>query len=219
MKQAKQPEAVADFIHNMGISSFIDPVYALCLGTFESNVFEMVGAYATFANEGVHNKPIFVTHIEDRQGNLISSFSTSSQDAISRETAYTMVTMLKNVITNGTGRRMGWQFGMDGVDIAGKTGTSNNNRDGWFMCITPRLVAGAWVGGEDQSIHLRRRGEGSVMALPIVGDFLKHVHEDPACHISRDDKFIAPPMWEEQVCDEEQVSSSVQNDLNDEFFE
>ncbi|MBO5771559.1 MAG: transglycosylase domain-containing protein, partial [Alistipes sp.] len=219
MKQAKQPEAVADFIHNMGISSFIDPVYALCLGTFESNIFEMVGAYATFANEGVHNKPIFVTHIEDRQGNLISSFSTSSQDAISRETAYTMVTMLKNVITNGTGRRMGWQFGMDGVDIAGKTGTSNNNRDGWFMCITPRLVAGAWVGGEDQSIHLRRRGEGSVMALPIVGDFLKHVHEDPACHISRDDKFIAPPMWEEQVCDEEQVSSSVQNDLNDEFFE
>ena len=218
MKQAKQPAAVADFIHNMGISSFIDPVYALCLGTFESNVFEMVGAYATFANEGVHNTPIFVTHIEDRQGNLISTFSTSSQDAISRETAYTMVSMLKNVITNGTGRRMLWQFGMNDVDIAGKTGTSNNNRDGWFMCITPRLVAGAWVGGEDQSIHLRRRGEGSVMALPIVGDFLTRVHNDPACRVSRDDKFICPPMWVEQVCDEEGATTQPQ-EVVDEFFE
>ena len=167
MKQAKQPEAVADFIHNMGVMSFIDPVYALCLGTFESNVFELASAYSTFANEGVHNTPIFVTHIEDRQGNLISTFSSNSQDAISKNTAYTMLTMLKNVISNGTGRRMTWQFGFTDMDIAGKTGTSNDNRDAWFMCITPRLVAGAWVGGEDQSVHLRRSGEGSVMALPI----------------------------------------------------
>ncbi len=215
MKQAKQPEAVADFIHNMGIDGFIDPVYALCLGTFESNVFEMVGAYSTFANEGVHNTPLFVTHIEDRQGNLISSFSSTSQDAVSKETAYTMITMLKNVITNGTGRRMGWQFGLSDVEIAGKTGTSNDNRDAWFMCITPKLVAGSWVGGEDQQIHLRRRGEGSVMALPIVGDFLTRVYNDPNSKISREDTFPRPALWKEIVCDE----NVEPKELEDEFFE
>ena len=219
MKQAKQPGAVADFIHNMGIHSFIDPVYALCLGTFESNVFEMVSAYSTFANEGVYVSPLFVTHIEDRQGNLISTFSSYSQDAISKETAATMVSMLKNVITDGTGRRMGWQFNMYGVDIAGKTGTSNDNRDGWFMCITPNLVAGAWVGAEDQSIHLRRRGEGSVMALPIVGDFLQRVQNDERCRVSRDDKFITPPMWQLPVCDEASGMVQSEADFKDEFFE
>ena len=215
MKQAKQPEAVADFIHNMGIDGFIDPVYAICLGTFESNVFEMVGAYSTFANEGVHNTPLFVTHIEDRQGNLISSFSSTSQDAVSKQTAYTMITMLKNVITNGTGRRMGWQFGLSDVEIAGKTGTSNDNRDAWFMCITPKLVAGAWVGGEDQQIHLKRRGEGSVMALPIVGDFLTRVYNDPNSKISREDTFPRPALWKEEICDD----NVEQKELEDEFFE
>ncbi len=219
MKQAKQPGAVADFIHNMGIHSFIDPVYALCLGTFESNVFEMVSAYSTFANEGVYVSPLFVTHIEDRQGNLISTFSSNSQDAISKETAATMVSMLQNVITDGTGRRMGWQFNMYGVDIAGKTGTSNDNRDGWFMCITPNLVAGAWVGAEDQSIHLRRRGEGSVMALPIVGDFLQRVHNDERCRVSRDDKFVMPPMWQLPVCDELSGTTQSEAEFKDEFFE
>ncbi len=220
MKQAKQPEAVADFLHNMGINSFIDPVYALCLGTFESNVFEMVSAYSTFANEGVYNTPLFVTHIEDRQGNLISSFSSSSQDAISKETAYTMVTMLRNVINHGTGGRMNWQFGMQDVEIAGKTGTSNDNRDGWFMCVTPRLVAGAWVGGEDQQIHLRRRGEGSVMALPIVGDFLSRAYNDPKCRISREDRFARPPMWKEDVCNEsEDGTTGYSQYIEDEFFE
>ena len=215
MKQAKQPEAVADFIHNMGIMSYVDPVYALCLGTFESNVFEMVSAYATFANEGVYTSPLFVTHIEDRQGNLISSFSSTSQDAVSKQTAYTMITMLKNVITNGTGRRMGWQFGLNGVEIAGKTGTSNENRDAWFMCITPNLVAGSWVGGEDQQIHLRRRGEGSMMALPIVGDFLVRTYNDPNIDVNRDDTFARPALWTEQVCDE----TVEEAELEDEFFE
>ncbi len=218
MKQAKQPEAVADFLHNMGIRSYIDPVYALCLGTFESNVFEMVGAYATFANEGVRNSPLFVTHIEDRQGNLISTFASSSQDAISRETAYTMLTMLKNVIANGTGRRMTWQFGFKDMDIAGKTGTSNSNRDAWFMCITPKLVAGAWVGGEDQSVHLRRRGEGSVMALPIVGDFLTRVYNDPSVRIDRNDTFVRPPLWSGFDCPEAEQTQSGEPAAEDEFF-
>ena len=219
MKQAKQPEAVADFIHNMGILSFIDPVYALCVGSFESNVYEMVSAYSTFANEGVYNTPIFVTHIEDRQGNLISSFTSSSQDAISKESAYTMLTMMQNVITRGTGRRMVWGYGMQGVDIAGKTGTTNENRDAWFMGITPKLVAGAWVGAEDQSITLGNRGEGSVMALPIVGDFLRRVHNDPNINIDKTDKFVRPASWQEVECEDAVAPASAQQTTQDEFFE
>ena len=219
MKQAKQPEAVADFIHNMGILSFIDPVYALCVGSFESNVYEMVSAYSTFANEGVYNTPLFVTHIEDRQGNLISSFTSSSQDAISKESAYTMLTMMQNVITHGTGRRMVWGYGMEGVEIAGKTGTTNENRDAWFMCVTPKLVAGSWVGAEDQSVTLNRRGEGSVMALPIVGDFLRRVHNDPNINVDRDDKFVRPASWHSVECEDEVAPAANGATRQDEFFE
>ena len=220
MKQAKQPEAVADFIHNLGISSYIDPVYAMCVGSFESNVYEMVSAYCTFANEGVHTKPLFVTHIEDRHGNLISSFTSSSQDAISKESAYTMLTMMQKVITHGTGVRMGWAYGMNGVEIAGKTGTTNDNCDAWFMCIVPRLVAGAWVGGEDQFISLNSRGEGSVMALPIVGDFLRKVHKDANININRTDKFARPAGWIEVKCeDSEQPTSTTTATTQDEFFD
>ena len=219
MKQAKQPGAVADFIHNMGILSFISPVYALCVGTFESNVYEMVSAYSTFANEGVYNSPIFVTHIEDRQGNLISSFSSSSQDAISKESAYTMLTMMQNVITHGTGRRMVWGYDMQGVEIAGTTGTTNENRDAWFMCITPKLVAGSWVGAEDQSITLGHRGEGSVMALPIVGDFLRKVHKDPNININKNDKFTRPALWQAVECEDAVSPTAAEAIKQDEFFE
>ena len=110
---------------------------------------------------------------------------------------------------------MGWQFGLSDVEIAGKTGTSNDNRDAWFMCVTPNLVAGSWVGAEDQQIHLRRRGEGSMMALPIVGDFLVRVYNDPNIAVNRDDTFPRPAMWSEQICDE-----TVEiKELEDEFFE
>ena len=169
---------MADFIHNMGIRSYIDPVPALALGSSESNVYELVSAFSTFANQGVHTDPIFVTRIEDRQGNLIASFIPQSQDAVSERTAYTMLTMLQDVVNSGTAGRLRWQFGLTDMEIGGKTGTSNKNRDAWFMCVTPKLVTGAWVGGEDQSVHFIRGGEGSVMALPIVGDFMKRVYDD-----------------------------------------
>ena len=203
MKQAKQPQAVADFIHNMGIRSFIDPVPALCLGTSESNVFELVSAYSTFANKGVHNDPIFVTRIEDRQGNVIATFIPQSQDAISERTAYTMLTMLEGVVRSGTAGRLKWMYGLDGVEIGGKTGTSQKNRDAWFMCVAPRIVAGAWVGGEDQAVHLLSRGEGGVVALPIVGDFLTSVYADPRLGISRDDQFARPAMMPRYDCHED----------------
>ncbi len=222
MKQAKQPETVADFLHNMGIRSYIYPAYALCLGAFESNVFELVSTYSTFVNEGVHIDPIFVTRIEDRQGNLISSFIPQSQDAVNKHTAYTMLTMLQRVITAGTGGRLSWQFGFDNMDIGGKTGTSNENRDAWFMCVTPTLVAGSWVGGEDQSVHLSAQGEGSVMALPIVGEFLKRSYDDPRLGLSRSAKFSRPEGWVSYDCPKEMAAEegTVQQTTEpDEFFD
>ncbi len=200
MKQAKEPAAVADFIHNMGIRSYIDPVPALCLGTSESNVFEVVSAFSTFANQGVHTDAIFVTRIEDRQGNVIASFIPPSQDAVSERTAYTMLSMLQGVVKGGTAGRLKWQFGFDDVEIGGKTGTSNKNRDAWFVGVAPRLVAGAWVGGEDQAVHLVSRGEGSVVALPIVGEFLKSVYDNGTLGVSRIDKFVRPASMPRYDC-------------------
>ena len=213
MKQAKQPAAVADFIHNMGIRSYIDPVPALALGSSESNVFELVSAFSTFANQGVHTDAIFVTRIEDRQGNLIASFIPQSQDAISERTAYTMLTMLQGVVNAGTAGRLKWQFGFNDVEIGGKTGTSNQNRDAWFMC-----VAGAWVGGEDQSVHFVRGGEGSVMALPIVGDFMKRVYDDGRFGIGRGDQFLRPAMMPRYDCDEEVDPGKPDTSDEDDFF-
>lgn len=221
MKQAKEPQAVSDFIHNMGIRSFIDPVSALCVGSSESNTYELVSAFSTFANGGVHNDAIFVTRIEDRQGNLIASFIPQSQDAISERTAYTMLTMLKRVVDAGTAGRLKWMFDLHDVELGGKTGTSNENRDAWFMGVAPRIVAGAWVGGEDQQVHFTARGEGSVVALPIVGDFLKQVYADGTLGVSRTDTFVRPPMTPDYDC-EMSVNPNVyygDEEQSDEFFE
>ena len=221
MKQAKQPEAVADFIHNMGIRSFIDPVPALCVGSSESNTYELVSAFSTFANGGVHNDPIFVTRIEDRHGNLIASFIPQSQDAINERTAYTMIQMLKRVVDAGTAGSLRWRFDLHDVELGGKTGTSNENRDAWFMCVAPRIVAGAWVGGEDQQVHLRSRGEGSVLALPIVGDFLKRVYDDGSLGVSRSDQFIRPSMMPDYDCPMSVEPDGTVNaeQQDDDFFE
>ena len=225
MKQAKRPEAVADFIHNMGIKGFIDPVPALCLGTPESNVYEMVSAFSTFANKGVHNDPIFVTRIEDRQGNVISTFIPQSQDAINERTAYTMLSMLKGVVTAGTAGRLNRQFGFSDVELGGKTGTSNRNRDAWFMGVAPRICAGAWVGGEDQLVHFISGGEGSIMALPIVGEFLRKVYEDGSLGINRTDIFVRPdrmPEYTRETIEEAEAEAEAEVEAEaagDEFFD
>ena len=116
---------------------------------------------------------------------------------------------------------MAWQFGMENMDIGGKTGTSNENRDAWFMCVTPTLVAGSWVGGEDQSVHLKSQGEGSVMALPIVGEFLKRSYDDPRLGLSRKAKFSRPEGWTTYDCPKEMeaISSSSEHAASDEFFD
>lgn len=220
MKQAKQPSAVASFVHNMGIRSYIDPVYAMCLGTSEVSLFELVGAFSTFANHGENTEPIFVTRIEDSQGNLISSFLPTTHDAISEQTAYTMLGMLENVINAGTGGKLRWMFGFKG-EMGGKTGTSQENRDAWFMGVTPKLVAGAWVGGEDQSVHLSYGGEGSVLALPIFGEFMKRVYATPRLGYYETDTFGIPASCMYYNCDAElQEALQTQSEqTEDEFFE
>ncbi len=222
MKQAKQPEAVADFIHNMGLKGYIDPVPALCLGTPETNVYELTSAFSTFANGGVHNNPIFVTRIEDRQGNIISSFIPKSQDAINESTAYTMLTMLQGVVTGGTAGRLRYQFGFTDCELGGKTGTTNHNRDGWFMCVAPHICAGAWVGGEDQMVHFLWGGEGSIVALPIVGEFLRKVYEDGTLGVSRSDKFNRParmPHYTTEEPSQAEVQTEIEKEETEEFFD
>ena len=189
MKQAKRPEAVAEFIHDIGIKSFIDPVAALCIGSYDSNPFEMASAYSTFANKGVHIDPIFVTRIEDSQGNVLATFTPKTEDVLSKRVAYTMITMMQRVVTMGTARRLLYEFKFDDVEIAAKTGTTNDNVDAWFMCCVPNLVMGVWVGGEENGIHFTRNADGSRIALPIAGRFLKKVYEDGTLGVDRSDRF------------------------------
>ncbi len=189
MKQAKQPEAVAEFIHDMGIKSFIDPVAALCIGSYDSNPYEMASAYCTFANEGVRIDPIFVTRIEDSQGNVLATFTPKTNDVLSKRVAYTMITMMQKVVTTGTARRMLYEFKFNDVEVAAKTGTTNDNVDAWFMCAVPNLVMGTWVGGEENSIHFTRNADGSRIALPIAGKFLTKVFADGTLGVERTDRF------------------------------
>jgi penicillin-binding protein 1A len=213
------PQAVADFIHNMGIRSWIDPVHALALGTMDVSLFELVGAYTTFANEGVSTEPIFVTRIEDRQGNLISSFLPESIVAINEQTAYTTLQVLEEVVNHGTAYRLRGTYGFT-AQMGGKTGTSQDSRDAWFVGVTPNLVAGAWVGGEDQSVHPERAGEGSVIALPIYGEFMRRVYADPKLGVLQTDKFEVPPGAVTYRCEKvNDLAPAIDNVPNDEFFD
>lgn len=217
MKQSA-PDAVAQMIHKMGVSSYIAPVYSLCVGTAEVTLMEMIGAFSTFVNRGVYTRPIFVTRIEDKQGNTLSSFSPSTRDAISEQTAYTMVNMLKNNIRAGTGGRLIYTYGMSG-DVGGKTGTTDHNADAWFMAVTPKIVAGAWVGGEEQSTHLTHSGYGSVLSLPIFGRFMKKVYADPNTGITVNDKFLEPVGAINYDCNKELlVTTQTEEELREEEF-
>lgn len=221
MKQSS-PAAVVDLIHKMGISTHIDAVPAVCTGTPESSVFEMVGAFSTFANRGVHTEPFFVMRIEDRQGNVLSSFSPRTNDAISEKTAYTMLSMLQSNISAGTGGRLRYGYNIMG-EVGGKTGTSNKNADAWFIGVAPKVAGGAWVGGEERSTHLVSRGEGSVAALPIFGRFMQKVYRDTSLGITPADKFMPPVGGVSIDCstgvEELGVETIDQTQIEDEFFQ
>lgn len=183
------PGAVIQMARKMGVTSPIDPYPSIALGTSDISVYEMVGAYATFANKGVYTRPQYLLRIEDKNGVVLQDFVPRKMEAISEETAYLMLDLLKGVTQFGTGLRLrGSKYGFTNP-IAGKTGTTQNNSDGWFMGITPELVSGVWSGCEDRSVHFRSTalGQGASVALPVWGLYMKKVFSDPTLNYSQGD--------------------------------
>lgn len=188
------PQAVVDMIRKMGVKSKIDAVPSVIFGTSDISLEEMVGAFNTFSNKGVYVEPVYVTRIEDRHGNVISEFVPQKIEAISEQTAYLMVQLLKNVVDRGTAGRLRWFFQFE-AEMGGKTGTTQNHSDGWYMGVTPKLTAGVWVGAEDRSVHFDNldKGSGSHMALPIFGYFMQRIYADSTLSITQEDIFEEPP--------------------------
>lgn len=182
------PVAVADLAHRMGVVSKIDPTPSICLGTPEISVFEMVGANATFANKGTWTEPIYVTRIEDQNGKVLGDFVPRTEEVMNEEKSYVMLQLMKGVVQIGTGVRLRYRYKLM-QPMAGKTGTTQNNSDGWFMGITPDLVSGCWVGGEDRAVHFDRtdQGQGAAMALPIFAKYMQKVYADKSIKISQGD--------------------------------
>ncbi len=182
------PQSVANMAHQMGITSDIPAVPAIALGTPDLSLYEMVSAMNTFANKGVNVQPLFVTKIEDKNGNLLDRFIPEKKEAMDEITAYKMIELMKGVVESGTSIRLRYKYGFDNP-VAGKTGTTQNQSDGWFMGITPDLTAGVWVGAEDRSVHFRSLtlGQGANMALPIWALFMRKVYDDPSLGISMGD--------------------------------
>ncbi|WP_195446446.1 transglycosylase domain-containing protein [Odoribacter splanchnicus] len=179
------PEAVAQMAHKMGITSFIDPVPSVFLGTAEITVKEMVAAYSIFANKGVYNSPLPVCRIEDKYGNVLQEFRPESREVITENTAYLMCNLLEGVVNSGTGVRLRYKYKLMNP-MGGKTGTTQKHADGWFMGVTPDLVGGVWVGAEDRSIHFQNlaNGQGANMALPIWAKFLQKAYADSGLKMS-----------------------------------
>jgi penicillin-binding protein 1A len=193
MKQYN-PQAVADMIHTLGVKSKMDAVYALCLGTPELSLMEMTSAYATFVDKGVYTEPMLVTRIVDKFGNVVADFYPQKREAISENTAFLMINLLQGVVNQGTGARLrGKKYELKG-EIGGKTGTTQNHSDGWFIGVTPNLVTGVWVGGEERDIHFDalNLGQGANMALPMWALYMKKVYNNPDLEITEADSFEKP---------------------------
>jgi penicillin-binding protein 1A len=187
------PVPVVELIKRMGITTDVPPYPSICLGVFDASVFDMTGAYCVFANHGIWTQPTFLLRIEDKNGNVLYTNHTQVKQAMNEQDAYVMNYMLKAVVTRGTGARMGFTYHLYNP-IAGKTGTTENNSDGWFIGITPQLVTGIWTGCEDRDIHFRTEslGEGANTALPIFGLYMQKVYANPALGIKKDVDFDQP---------------------------
>ena len=196
------PHAMADMMRKMGVGSYIDETYSLCVGSADISVYEMVAAYNTFPSKGVYVTPIFVTRIEDNMGNVIGEFNNTKREAIGEHTAYLMANLMQGVVNSGTGVRLRAKYGLKG-EIAGKTGTTNDQSDGWFIGYTPSLTAGVWVGAEDRQVHFESLalGGGSNMALPIWGLFMQKVLKDGTLGVSENDRFVPSGVKLELNCD------------------
>jgi penicillin-binding protein 1A len=189
-----KPKPIADIAHKMGITSYIDPVPSMIYGTSDMTVAEMISSYATFANKGVHTQPVYITRIEDKNGNILAEFTPERFESISEQTAYLMLNLLEGVTDFGTAVRLRYRYNFT-AQIAAKTGTTQNHSDGWMIGIVPKLVAGGWVGAEDRSVHFDRMdmGQGATMALPIYALFMQKVYADNSLGIAQTDVFEAPP--------------------------
>jgi len=226
------PRPVIDLARKMGITSRIPAVPSIALGTPDISLFEMVGAYGTFANKGIYVKPVMISRIEDKNGSVIYESVPETQDVISEEVAYVTISLMKGVTEYGSGARLrhaglekenyiykkvvtGYPYVFENP-IAGKTGTTQNQSDGWFMGIVPNLVTGVWVGGEDRSIHFEKiaYGQGATMALPIWGQFMKEVYLNPELGISTED-FVKPETLSIQLDCDQYIQEKSEDDLDD----
>jgi len=187
-----RPENFINILRQYGIRTVnIDPTLSLCLGTCDISVGEMVSGYTAFANQGMRTAPLLVTRIEDADGNVVATFTPRANEVLSPEAAYQMVTMLRGVINTGTGRSLRSTIH---ADMGGKTGTTNDHSDGWFMGFTPRLVVGVWIGGDDRDIHFDSMsyGQGARAALPVYHKFMNKVYKDGRFGINQEQKFEQP---------------------------
>ena len=191
MKRVR-PKKVINLARKMGITSYLPSVPSLCLGTAEVSLLEMTGAYSTFANQGMYVKPHFVSRIEDKNGVVLESFSNNEIEVLSEEKNYIIVKLLEGVVNQGSGGRLRWHYGFRSA-IAGKTGTTQNHSDGWFVGFVPNLVTGVWTGADNRAVRFRdlRLGQGAEMALPIWGDYMSQVFQNNRISIA-DQKFPFP---------------------------
>ena len=212
------PQPVIDLAKNLGVEQRIPAVPSIALGTPDLSVYEMVAAYSTFANKGVYTNPVMVTHIEDKNGTLLYQFSPQTKDVLSEEVAYVAVNLMEGVTKFGSGQRLRHDFAKDQAvykeivtgypyqfdnPIAGKTGTTQNHSDGWFMGMVPNLVTGVWVGGEDRATHFKSitYGQGASMALPIWANFMKGCYAIEDLEISKEEFEKPEQLSIETECD------------------
>lgn len=213
------PNQFVQILHDFGIHNpDIHPSLSLCLGPCEVSVSEMVSAYTVFANHGIRTAPMFVSRIEDNEGNTIATFQPRMNEVICAANAMKMLTMLMGVVDNGTAGRLRYRYNFQG-QIGAKTGTTNNNSDGWFIGFTPQLVSGCWVGGEDRDIHFDRgqMGQGATMALPIWAIFMKKVYADRSLGIDPMAKFDLPEDY--NPCGQKAEEDDFSENGIDEVFE
>ena len=192
------PYSFKKLIHQFGLRNrAIEPTLSLCLGVCDESESEMVSAYTAFVGKGIRTSPLLVTHIEDNAGNVIATFTAEKTEVISEESSYKMIDMLRAVIDEGTGGRVRRVYNIT-ADMGGKTGTTQNNSDGWFMGFTPSLVTGCWVGGEERDIHFDKMsdGQGASMALPIWGIYMNKVYADKSLPYSQEETFDIPIGWD-----------------------
>jgi penicillin-binding protein 1A len=230
------PKSVVSIAKNLGISGEVPEVPSIALGTLDANIYDMVGAYGAFANQGVYVKPVMVTRIEDKNGTVLYEYVPETKDVLSKEVSYAMIDLMKGVTQGGSGTRLRHAYNKENTvykeiitgypyeltnPIAGKTGTTQNNSDGWFMGMVPNLVTGVWVGGEERSIHFKNilYGQGASMALPIWGLYMKKNYANEELGVSKED-FEKPEDMTivtdcTQFIEDQQKDIELEDDLED----